>query len=1680
MDVILMENIEQDQVILDKNNLQGSLLNLRKSLLDISLRNNLINFKDRRDTINIFKEDIGQIFKILTIDEKDMSFKSSKEGENIETQEQKWTRPTETTVETKNNVLQTKFEKNELQSRLTRLYRRCRTNIEEQGYNNLFLALGFLKWKESDNDSTYRYAPLILVPVILYQKSLSKPFKITYEGEDVRLNLSLKNKLLEQSIELPINDEEFESPEDIYDYFEQVEDAIKPKKDWEIIDNICLENFSFKKFVMYQDLDLKNWSDTITQKALKDLFDPDVTDNQAANYEEKDIDTLLHVDEIYHVLDADSSQILVIEEAKSGHNLVVEGPPGTGKSQTIVNLIAELMANDKTILFVSEKKAALEVVRSRLDSLGLADGCLELHSNKANKKEVLHNIDIILNKDKTKFHSQNEFEELENVRNSLNEYMNDIYALYANTSLSTYKLYGLWELNQQKLEKQNQEIYNFPMGDLSNCTDNEITSNINHIREVMEIYEYISPLKDNFWTNTNPGEMNIADSDDLIRIIPENNNLIIDCMNASKKLSNLVGSKLFTNLNDIMMNLHKFNSLEKNIKLIKNAETIEKLNDTIIEFNENKQEVNLDIFNTLDLKSLLDEAIAIENKISQLNIKEELALDSYKNDMYNFRRLYDTIRSSGLKDSLKDKHLKNKLNIFINGKKSFFNKILSSEFKSARDSLRSYHPDFNASDDQIINDFTELINCNEELKTIRFKISNCCKFDISDTRLINEYVQLSQAYERLREINNQISEYNFDNDVSLNSHNLKIKLRRLNNLKEKYDFIKENEYLGKQYFEGDWKGLDTDFDKVNSQLKIMEEFTEYYNEGLFTDKTIKYLTDNDDLSTLKEYIDDVQNAYTDLSNNMSYLNDLLNFRVLSELSNYVTLNFDRLYELNNQLNTNLSSFNDYRLYNNKINEYTNDATRELFKLINEDKITKEIAEPLFLYNLADNCLKDILTNHPDLYNFNTLLHNNKVDRFKKLESDILKANKYRVIEKLAQRVPEVSSTVNPNTELGILLHEISKKRKIHPLRQILKECKNVIQDIKPCFMMSPMSIAQYLDPKYYEDSFDYVIFDEASQVKVEDGLGALMRAKNAIIMGDSKQLPPTTFFENDIELNDEEEVFTEMESILNLCKNVYPNKILKWHYRSRHESLIAVSNEEFYDNKLYIYPSPKKNSDQLGLKLEYHPDTIYERGTSGKNPKEAEYVIDYAMEHFSKYPNKSLGIGTFSIKQQQAIYDTLEEKIKEHPELEKYFSTEGEDGFFIKNLENIQGDERDVILVSVGYGFTAEPEHKIYNNFGPLNRDGGYRRLNVLMTRSREKCVIFSNFKSGELPTDESTPYGLKSLKTFLYYAEHKEFPANYSLDNTEYSPFEESVYNFLTDEGYIVEKQVGCAGYKIDLAIVDPDDEDRYLLAIECDGAPYHSSHVARDRERLRQRQLESLGWTFYRIWSADWYNNRKNAKRTLLNKIKTIMEHKDDEIISEKILEPEPEENYEPNVEIIKKEPVKESSNEEYSEFDYEIQTKSLYDTDVTFTEELLKNMIEQESPIHILEIYDRTKKIFNNQKSTQKFKNTLNSILDKLVNENLIFDENDFYYSKDTFENRELIKARKRNKPQIDRISEEEIKDGIQQVSQSNHYLSEENLAKEVSKILGFRQLQKKTKTRLLEVIHQIQEENTNEEE
>ncbi|RPJ72280.1 MAG: DUF3320 domain-containing protein, partial [Alphaproteobacteria bacterium] len=538
-------------------------------------------------------------------------------------------------------------------------------------------------------------------------------------------------------------------------------------------------------------------------------------------------------------------------------------------------------------------------------------------------------------------------------------------------------------------------------------------------------------------------------------------------------------------------------------------------------------------------------------------------------------------------------------------------------------------------------------------------------------------------------------------------------------------------------------------------------------------------------------------------------------------------------------------------------------------IIDHDKILAEDLVPAFKGNYADSSLKIKFKEKNILPAFVKELQDNKIKKFKELDSKIISLNRQRVAYELFCNKPNVCSGYSRNSEFGVLLNEFNRKRGHMPIRKLMTLNGGLIEKIKPCFMMSPLSIAQYLDPR--TTKFDVIIFDEASQVKPEDAIGALVRGNQVVVMGDSHQLPPTSFFDHVADTldtdPDEDIVYTDMESILNVCKMSFPSKTLRWHYRSRHETLIAVSNQEFYDNRLYVYPSPMHNDDKLGLKFVHLSDTVYDRGKSSVNRGEARTVAKAVLEQYKRFPSKSIGVGTFNKKQQEAIQEEIEELLRHNPEMEKYFTNEKGENFFVKNIETIQGDERDVIFISIGFGFDIN--HKLSKNFGPLNQEGGERRLNVLITRAREKCVVYSNFTSRDLRIDEKDPFGLRALKVFLEYAETKNLTTIEEEKEDSDSPFEDSVYEFLRENGYEVRKQVGCAGYRIDLAIIDSCNPGRYVIGIECDGATYHSSSVARDRDRLRQQILEGLGWNLYRIWSTDWYRHPIESGDKLLDAI-------------------------------------------------------------------------------------------------------------------------------------------------------------------------------------------------------------------
>jgi very-short-patch-repair endonuclease len=496
---------------------------------------------------------------------------------------------------------------------------------------------------------------------------------------------------------------------------------------------------------------------------------------------------------------------------------------------------------------------------------------------------------------------------------------------------------------------------------------------------------------------------------------------------------------------------------------------------------------------------------------------------------------------------------------------------------------------------------------------------------------------------------------------------------------------------------------------------------------------------------------------------------------------------------------------------------------------------------------------------PALGAFATDTHERLVGRFAELDRLSVRTAAGRVRAQLLGQParPRNRDGAPDASELGILLREVNKKRRHIPLRHLFAKIPTLLPRIKPCLMMSPLAVSTYLDNPDF--AFDLVIFDEASQVRPHDAVCAIYRGKQLVVGGDPKQLPPTDFFmrtgEEDDELRTDEGGTAAFESLLDVCLSLgMCRKRLRWHYRSRREGLIAFSNRHFYGGSLVTFPSA---AEATGRAVQF-VRVADGKFKDGVNPVEAKRVAELVMEHARSTPERSLGVIAFSQRQQDRILDELEVMRRQHTECEEFFSADREDPFFVKNLENVQGDERDAIMLSVGYG--PDDAGKVAMRFGPLNRQGGERRLNVAVTRARRAMTVIASMTANDVDLSRTGSEGAKLLKAFLDYAERGPAALADAITEADQreagSPFEEEVGEELARRGLTIHRQVGCGGYLIDLAIAD--ESGRYLLGVECDGATYHSAATARDRDRLRQAVLEGLGWKLVRVWSTDWVRNR------------------------------------------------------------------------------------------------------------------------------------------------------------------------------------------------------------------------------
>lgn len=686
----------------------------------------------------------------------------------------------------------------------------------------------------------------------------------------------------------------------------------------------------------------------------------------------------------------------------------------------------------------------------------------------------------------------------------------------------------------------------------------------------------------------------------------------------------------------------------------------------------------------------------------------------------------------------------------------------------------------------------------------------------------------------------------------------------------------------------------------------------------------------------------------------------------------------------------------------------------------------------------------IIYNSEILSTFNRVSQDKAVSTFSEKDYLNFEINKAKIKAELSENRPNLDM-ISGGSAISILLREVEKKRKQKSIRYLLSEIGELIQILKPCFLMSPLSVSTFLTSDKIK--FDLVIFDEASQIFPQDAIGTIYRGKQLIVVGDSKQMPPSNFFNSSLEGEEDLDDISDFESILDLCSVSFPQLRLKWHYRSRYEQLISFSNKNFYDNDLVTFPSAKTDRKGIGVDY-YYVDGSFNHQTR-TNRKEAEFIVDLIFKNIEKYPDRSLGVVAFSISQQSLIERLLNKQRKKDQSKEKFFNGNEKEPFFIKNLETVQGDERDTIIFSVAYG--KDEYGKLLHNFGPINRKGGERRLNVAVTRAKHNVQLVSSMHYYDIDLNRTNSAGAKLLRDYLDYAENGKLI--FDDKNTdlflekEKSELVSEIYEFLKSNDYNVDMNVGSSSFKIDLALKLPNSSD-YILAIECDGKEYYKSKNARDRDRLRQDVLEKMGWKFYRIWSTDWYKNNKVEKEKLLK------------VCEEAIKSPRVyKNNVDLNENFAEKLEVKHFEFDKYEYVDIEEISKETNDL-----QEIVKRVLIKESPLSEEFLLSRISFMYDRKTVTNVVRSGYNK---QMINceANGIIIRNGFLYL-DGHDNLIKFRVPKENEENRDikYISLEELANGLIELIKLNVTVDRNGLYKKVSELLGFSRMSENITNRL----------------
>lgn len=1796
----------------------------KKLLLDFSKRNRLYSFHPtKRTNLEISLPEYGELYSRIVQNNETLQFaypdSIEEEEEDIDL----------SLLDA--DIATTAKSLKEQQKSLYVIRQRAKSAFDEQGVNVLYLIIGLLRWKPQRNSDEEILSPLILVPVQLSCENLVSPFKLElHDSEEVVLNPTLKHKLIsDHNITLP----EFDADNDsLEEYIETVDSIVASLGSVQRCVHMTL--LSFLKMSMYEDIN-KNVDRLSTNPHIRAICGATtsgaVVDSWDFDQFDHDNDTRPH--DVFQIRDADSSQMDAILAAKRGLSLVLQGPPGTGKSQTIANIIAESLADGKKVLFVSEKRAALDVVYKRLKESGLGDFCFALHDHKANRRQILNQLQTVMQKasGRTPALNVNQLDVLQRKRKELNRYHNDLHTPCSGYNTSVFQIIG----KLAKLSAVPDVIFDIPSVD--QLTEEYIDDKCELLKRLAAVIGKRSEAYElNCWryaTAENFTQTLIHDidahlspltpklralRDALVAFHSEHKNEIeytIDNLPQHKEVL-LVASECpgilsqwveSSSISDLTADSHKWESVIEEVKqkrdtlaatyepeffeispkdylnylnpgtdyltsvlkshgldsfidgLEKNVQELASIKGALdaiyeeavgvaCELGVDSPKSRKELHRFIELCEVLKDLPAIpgtwfdsevfaqvqkatpahsrrhervqtlEKQVKQnfdkgvFNLDYESLIRRFRTEYSSFFRIF---KPSYYRDMKEIKvHCRNASGLTHNQVHTLLNALkerdeLIGEIDSTSEQLNLYYgghysgtqSDWNQIKNAVIN-FGKLVDLLPSISDSLRSLLQTCSFSTTGlSQLLASWqtVVPVKLYTRINELcvesieqDKAYSDYSeqFEQVIAFVDSFLPFysELTKLRKLPGKYTQVRQDIEDLQRMFELEkelednkaslsekygyyYRGLETDWSSTRSALEYSSKLKETVQEHKLSSTFVENLSNCKSMvQQCTELLQYVEKTEKDIFEDLKWFASMFP----SEMQTiFYSMDLTALSSRTEMCQLNKHLLEEWIDFQTQRQRCAAAGLAAYVQHIENNKVPTELIVEAYLKRFYVLWIDAIKNQFPVLDNFRGNIHENLIKEFRELDELQMKIAVKRIQKKLWDSLPDFRVAYSHNDEVSILKRELQKKTRLKSLRRLFGEIPNLATALKPCFMMSPLSVSIFLGSEAY--NFDLVIFDEASQVHTEDAIGAIMRGKQVIIVGDDKQLPPTSFFrttmsEDDFDDEDAEEYYDDasFESILAEAKaSGFREHCLRWHYRSRQEDLIAFSNIKLYGGNLVTFPSTTVKAPDCGVEFVHVVDGCYERKKSkGTNPREAQKVAELVFEHFRKYgKERSLGVVAFSEAQQSAIEAAILDYRRKDDMFELFFNEDAEEAFFVKNLENVQGDERDTIIFSVGYA--KDETGKMYMNFGPLNRVGGERRLNVAVTRAKHNVKLVSSILPTDIDLDRTNAEGVKLLRSYLEFAQQgidaliNEVTYNSQIVECE-SPFEESVYDYLTSRGYQVQTQVGCSDYRIDMAVKHPTLNGKFAIGIECDGATYHSSRTARERDRLRQAVLEDMGWTLYRIWSTDWIKSPESQGAKLEEAIRVSFEKN---TTLAPIVPKKPEIEVDIDA-LLAVEAVSESETREvessdsglvavsndhcYGFVDYEYAKVEPYWSQ----RQAIIHIIGIEQPIHIYELAKRLLPLYNRQKVTGAFRGEVECELRRILKTSNIQRKGDFLQFADFTELKVRIPSSEGTGRDIDYIPAEEIKLAFIEIAKKSYGIPKDELLKTVANQFGFK--------------------------